>query len=76
MKIILKKSYGKGTKEFYSKKDMLDYILDSNNREYQKLNDDFEEFCKFNKMQRNISRWSIYDLVDYFFPDYERVNNE
>lgn len=76
MKIILEKNYGKGTKMFNNKNDMLDYILNSDNREYQKLNDDFDDYCKFNKVSKNIKKWNIYELVNYFFSDYKRIKNE
>lgn len=76
MKIILKKTYGKGTIKFDNKADMTSYILDPYNREHEKLNDDFDEYCKFNKLSTNIKTWNIFEIVNYFFPDYERIKNE
>ena len=78
MKIILKKTYqANGIRTiFYSKEDMIDYILDYNHREHELLNDGFDDYCKFNGMSKNLKKWNIYELVNYFFGDYEMVKEK
>lgn len=72
MKIILKRTYGKGTKIFNNKSDMLDYI-----KEHLIYNcDDYDSDVRFMGLPRNFCKWNIYELVDYFFGDYERVKEK
>lgn len=72
MIIILKdKHMGKITKTFYNKDEMINYIS-----EPYHLNDDFEGYCRFNKLPKNIKRWDIVDLIECFFGDYDWITDK
>lgn len=77
MIIILKDNQmGKIIKKFYNKGEIIDYIFDPNHHEHEILNDDFEEYCRFNKLPKNIKRWDIVDIIECFFGDYDLITNK
>ena len=70
MRIILRKTYGKGQKIFNSKSAMLDYIEDNILFKY---NDDYDSDIRCMGLPRDFRKWSIKDLSDYFFADYKLI---
>ena len=70
MKITLEKNYGEGKKEFNNKNDLINYIKEELN---YKMQDDFYDYIKFNGLSSNLNKWTINELVDYFFADYKRL---
>lgn len=77
MTIILKdKQMGKIIKTFYNKKEMINYIYDPDHREHELLNDDFDEYCRFNKLPKNIEKWDIVEIIECFLGDYDWVTDK
>lgn len=70
MKITLEKNYGEGKKEFNNKNDLINYIKEELN---YKMQYDFYDYIKFNGLSSNLNKWTINELVDYFFADYKRL---
>ena len=67
---------GKIIKTFYNKKEMINYIYDPDHREHELLNDDFDEYCRFNKLPKNIEKWDIVEIIECFLGDYDWVTDK
>ena len=70
MVIHLKHKFNKLEKYFSNKKELLSEI---DGRRFYEVSNDFEDYRRRNGLPSNYHEWITYDLVDFFYHDYEII---
>ncbi len=70
MIVLINQNNNRITHEFFDKEDILNYIDDR--LLYMATDDQLTSFAKNRDITKNFNKWSIDNLVEYFFADFRR----